>query len=278
MALIIIAVLVYLIYIGINYYNTPLEERFYHPDHNLLKPSGIMGHGVGVLGSLALVIGISVYMMRKRVRSMARMGRLKHWLEFHIFLCILGPVSILFHTSFKFGGLVSISFWSMVAVFLSGFIGRFIYLQIPRSIEGRELSRIEIGKMKGDLGIILETKFSLPQTIMETILESTRITEDPSHFNSFTKYFRNYLEDRSKVRWIRLTLKQNKMSRIQRSGIIKLVKNEMSINHKLERLQIMQNLFKYWHVVHMPFALIMLIIMVVHIAITFVFGYRWIFS
>ncbi|MBN1199798.1 MAG: hypothetical protein JXA23_10635 [Bacteroidales bacterium] len=38
---------------------------------------------------------------------------------------------MLFHTSFKFGGLVAISFWSMAAVFFSGIIGRFIYIRIP---------------------------------------------------------------------------------------------------------------------------------------------------
>jgi hypothetical protein len=71
---------------------------------------------------------------------MLRLGKLENWLEFHIFLCALGPIMVLFHTAYKFGGIVAVSFWSMVAVFLSGIIGRFIYLQIPRSIEGRELS------------------------------------------------------------------------------------------------------------------------------------------
>jgi hypothetical protein len=45
----------------------------------------------------------------------------------------------------------------------------------------------------------------------------------------------------------------------------------------LNRLQTMQTLFKYWHVAHLPFALIMLVIMVIHVAITIVFGYKWIF-
>ena len=87
-------------------------------------------------------------MARKRYRILSRIGLLKHWLEFHIFLCTLGPILVLFHTAFKFGGLVAISFWSMVAVFLSGIIGRFIYLQIPRTIEGRELSLNEVRDMK----------------------------------------------------------------------------------------------------------------------------------
>ena len=277
MALIVIAALVYLGYSGFTYYSTSLEERFYHPDYDLLKPSGILGHGLGIFGSLSMLIGVSVYMMRKRMRSMARMGKLKHWLEFHIFLCILGPVLVLFHTSFKFGGLVSISFWSMVAVFLSGIIGRFIYIQIPRSIEGRELSLNEIRDMKSDISIILKTKYSLDQDSIETILESTRITGDPNHFYPIVQYFRKYREDRLKVRLIKVGLKKSKLSRIQRSSVIKLVKNEISINRRIDRLQTMQNLFKYWHVAHLPFALLMLIIMVIHVAVTIVFGYRWIF-
>ena len=56
-----------------------------------------------------------------------------------------------------------------------------------------------------------------------------------------------------------------------------LIKSEIRINHRIERLQTMVKLFKYWHVAHLPFALIMLIIMVIHVVVTLLFGYRWIF-
>ena len=72
-------------------------------------------------------------------------------------------------------------------------------------------------------------------------------------------------------------LKKNKLSVKQRSGVIKLVKDEVSINRRIDRLQTMQNLFKYWHVAHLPFAILMLIIMLIHVAITVIFGYKWIF-
>lgn len=196
---IVILSLISLIQVGSSYYNTSIEERFFHEDHVSLKPSGELGHGLGIVGSLLMIIGVFSYMARKRIRQFTRIGVLKHWLEFHIFLCTLGPIMVLFHTSFKFGGLVAVSFWSMVAVFLSGIIGRFIYLQIPRSIEGRELSLNEVREMKGD------------------------------------------------------------------------------VNRSIERLQTMQNLFRYWHVAHLPFALVMLVIMIIHVIVTIVFGYRWIF-
>ncbi len=196
--------LIFLINKGMTYYGLNLEDRVYHPDHDVLKPSGLLGHGLGIVGTLAIIIGVSSYMARKRYRFLSRIGILKHWLEFHIFLCTLGPILILFHTAYKFGGLVAISFWSMVAVFLSGIIGRFIYLQIPRSIEGRELSLNEVRGMKSD-------------------------------------------------------------------------EDDIMLNRRIERLKTMQNLFKYWHVVHSPFALVMLIIMVIHVSVTLLFGYRWIF-
>jgi hypothetical protein len=192
---------IWLIYNGMAYYSTSLEERVYHPDNSNLKPSGFLGHGMGIAGSLFMIFGMTSYMARKRYRFLSRTGSVKYWLEFHIFLCTLGPILVLFHTSFKIGGLVAISFWSMVAVFISGIVGRFIYIQIPHTIEGRELSLTEIREMKSDI----------------------------------------------------------------------------MLNRRIDRIEYMQKLFKYWHVAHLPFALVMLIIMIIHVGVTILFGYRWVF-
>jgi len=261
MILILIAASLYLVYIGYSYYQTSLEERFYHADHELLKPNGLLGHGIGIIGSLSMVAGVSIYMLRKRMKSLVRLGKLKHWLEFHIFLCTIGPILVIFHTSFKVGGLVAISFWSMVAVVLSGVIGRFIYIQIPRTIEGREMSLNEVRGLKTDIRDVLVTKYSFNKDSLDTIVESTLGSR----------------KNRAGVRRIKKTLKDNHLSRFQRSQVMKLVKNEISLNRRIDRLENMQNLFKYWHVAHLPFALVMLIIMVIHVAVSIVFGYTWIF-
>jgi len=204
LSVIVLVTFAFIWYKGFSYYSTSIEERFFDPGHLALKPSGSWGHGFGIVGSLFMLLGVLLYFVRKRVRSFSRLGALKYWLEFHIFLCTLGPILVLYHTAFKFGGLVAISFWSMVAVFVSGIIGRFIYIQIPRTIEGRELSLTEVREMTGNL-------------------------------------------------------------------------SEASLERKIKRLKTMQNLFKYWHVAHLPFAFVMLIIMIIHVAVTLVFGYRWIF-
>ena len=136
---------------GVNYYSSPISERHFHEQNELLKPTGLIGHGIGIAGSVFMIIGVFGYMARKRFRSLSRIGVLKYWLEFHIFLCTLGPILVLYHTTFKFGGIVAISFWSMVAVVISGIIGRFIYLQIPRTIQGRELSLNDLSGFENEL-------------------------------------------------------------------------------------------------------------------------------
>src|SRR6187399_1704249 len=166
--------MVLLIFWGYSYYNTSFEQRPFHPEHALLKPSGPMGHGLGILGTLLILIGVFSYIGRKKNKFLPRVGALKYWLEFHIFLCSVGPLLILFHTAFKFGGIVSISFWSMVAVVLSGVIGRFIYIQIPRTIQGRELSLVEIKEMKDAMNQALKNKYNLEETTYQRLMAATQ--------------------------------------------------------------------------------------------------------
>jgi hypothetical protein len=257
LVLIVVLTLVKLSIIGIPYYKISVEERFFNQAHTALKPSGALGHGYGIVGTLLIIFGVSMYMARKRYRWLSRMGNLKYWLEFHIFLCTLGPILILFHTSFKFGGIVAISFWSMVAVFLSGIIGRFIYIQIPRTIEGRELSLNEVKELKTDIGTLLKTSYSLNEESYNAII--------------------NCIDNNNSIKAVKSILSKNNLSKKESNDIIVLVKKDLSLNRKISRLLTMQKLFKYWHVAHLPFALVMFVIMIIHVVITITFGYKWIF-
>jgi hypothetical protein len=266
-----------ILYYGLPYYRTSLEERFYNPADPILKPSGIWGHGMGIIGSLFIILGVSLYVVRKRMRSLARIGLLKNWLEFHIFLCTLGPILVLYHTSFKFGGLVAISFWSMVAVFLSGIIGRFIYIQIPRSIEGRELSLTEVKDMKLNMKELLTGFQKLDEESSNVILESTKKKVEVYHSNPFVRGLIKYKADSTMTSNVKSALRKSLLTWKEKRRIMAMVKNEISLNRKIDRLHTMQNLFKYWHVAHFPFAIVMLVIMIIHVAVTIIFGYKWIF-
>jgi hypothetical protein len=271
------AVFVFLVYWGYGYYSTGLTERPFHTDHQILKPSGPIGHGLGILGTLLILIGVFSYIGRKRKIFLPRFGALKYWLEFHIFLCSVGPVLVLFHTAFKFGGIVSISFWSMVAVVLSGIIGRFIYIQIPRTIQGRELNLTEIQQLKDSMSEKLKLKYQLNEELV-TQLQQVTTHIRPEEEASFWKVMKQNREYRqAMLRSTKELINRSQLKGRDRAGVLKLIRNEIVIQSRISRLKTMQTLFRYWHVAHLPFALIMLVIMVIHVAITISFGYRWIF-
>lgn len=253
---------------GYSYYSLPIEERFYHPRYNWFKPSGLFGQGLGIIGTVMILFGVVIYILRKRYGILKRFIRVKYLLEFHIFLCTLGPVLVLFHTTFKFGGIVSIAFWAMVAVVLSGVVGRFIYIQIPRTIEGRALTLQEVKDQQNEL--------------FETIKEATKgnaailevLTPDIDKNVSFwTRWIKNY----QKIRRIKSLLNASGMKSNEVKHLTVLVKEENRIKSRIGRLAQMQKLFQYWHVIHLPFALIMLLIVVIHVGVVLALGYKWIF-
>ena len=277
LSLIVLFTSAYIAYKGFSYYSLGIEDRFYHPDHPDLKSSGTLGHGYGIIGSLLIIVGVVLYMVRKRVRKLSRLGILKHWLEFHIFLCVLGPILILFHTAFIFGGLVAVSFWSMVAVVLSGVIGRYIYLQIPRTIEGGEMNLNEINQIKDDLNEKLVRDYQLNEAVLVQIMQAVKMRPDRSGKSMFKRSIAKFKFERKTIREVKTILKEHYVSGKNFHQVMKLIKYEINLNRKLDRLITMQNLFKYWHVAHLPFAVLMLVIMVIHIIVTVTFGARWIF-
>ena len=138
----------YLAVEGSDYYLTPLIERPRHAGYWQLKPGGSRGLAYGIVGSSMMVLML-VYTMRKRIPPLRRLGSLSGWLDFHIFCGIIGPLLVVLHSSFKVGGLVALSFWSMVLVALSGFIGRYLYVQFPRRRSGDELDLAEARALSG---------------------------------------------------------------------------------------------------------------------------------
>ena len=277
-----IAVSVLLAVDGYQYYRLPIELRVFSPQHAYLKSSGLIGHALGIVGTLMMIFGVAIYMIRKRVKMLLNFGYLKYWLELHIFLCTLGPILVLYHTSFKFGGIVAVSFWSMVAVVLSGVVGRFLYVQIPKTIQGQELSVNELNEISGDLTYMLSKKYSTFNVEDKVIAQ----IEALSAGNNYSQKSAGINILLVIIEYVKMKLKLAKLKRhLSASGvkgkhlneIANIIKSKMVLNRRIGMLRSMQKLFKYWHIVHLPFAITMFVIMLIHVGVTIVFGYRWIF-
>jgi hypothetical protein len=100
--------------------------------------SELFGHGIGIMGFIFMLMTETLYSLRKRSRSV-RWGRMSGWLQFHIFTGLVGPYMVLLHTSWKFNGIAGVTTLFTVIIVLSGFIGRYIFTRIPRTLDGLEI-------------------------------------------------------------------------------------------------------------------------------------------
>lgn len=98
----------------------------------------VFGHSLGILGFILMLMTETLYSLRKRSRGV-RWGKMSSWLQFHIFTGLVGPYMVLLHTSWKFNGLAGASTLLTVIIVVSGFIGRYIFTRIPRTLDGMEI-------------------------------------------------------------------------------------------------------------------------------------------
>jgi hypothetical protein len=269
----------YFLFAGISYYLSPYGIRPHHLDYRALRPAGPLAHGFGVIGSAMMILMLS-YSLRKRFKMFQSWGVLNRWLSVHIYFGIIGPLYIILHTSFKIQGLVAVSFWSMVAVVLSGVLGRYIYLQIPRNNEGGELTIGEIEEMQKRETQRLREEYHLDDKQMELIHEAstTPINIESNPWLLILVSIRNDI-------WQALTLKKrisHIISKLNlpislRKNLWRTIRQKAKLERRVLLLTQMQKLFHYWHVIHKPFAVVMYLIMVIHVSVAIWLGYTWIF-
>ena len=264
---------------GWSYYATPLEERPFHPLYESLKPTGLVGHGYGVVGSLMILVGVALYSSRKRLRVFAGIGKVKYFLEFHIFLCLLGPILVVYHTTFKIGGLVAVSFWSMAAVVLSGLIGRYFYVQIPKGIQGNELSVAEMTAENKKLAEVLTTRFGLDADILRRIDAIASPPKDPARMSmmeTINFFLVNDLTRRARLRAVFARLERQGHHHHALRALRATATRRIVLTRRIALLQQFRRIFHYWHVVHLPFSIIMVAILLIHVAVAIAFGYTWV--
>ncbi len=128
------AIIIGSVYVGVVFYTREIPEA-----------GDLFGHALGIIGFVLMLMTETLYSLRKRSR-LAKWGRMSSWLEFHIFTGLVGPFMVLLHSSWKFNGLAGITTLFTIVIVISGFIGRYIFTRIPRSLDGYEVE----GSLSGE--------------------------------------------------------------------------------------------------------------------------------
>lgn len=271
---------------GFDYYTLGAEQRPFSPKHEILRPSGTLGMQLGMFGVILFFL-IYLYPLRKRWGWLGRQGNSRHWLDFHVVLGTTAPVIIAFHSSFKFGNIAGMAFWSMLAVTLSGFVGRYLYAQIPRSLNAAELSmkemeekeaalRKELGAHSSAFGRRLEALYNLPSSadiantslpiaLLWMIWIDLKFPERVSLVRLAAGGFWSWL-------FSLFGLLRTRNHRLEQA--IRVARGQAGLSKRILFLSRTRQVFQLWHVVHRPFSYAFAVLAILHIGIVLFMGYR----
>lgn len=262
-----------LVYAGLPYYVTPTAERPFHDAHAVYSPTGRVGNRLGIAGASLMGAGVALYSARKRVPVLQRVGSLRDWLSLHIFLCTLGPFLVVLHTSFRVGGLVAIAFWSMAIVVASGVVGRYVYIRIPRALNGSARTLEELEREQARMVEEIRRRAGRHAGVVETWLRPPAAPKGVPG----ALWFAVGLDVHSRRERHRVSRRLGHLAipDAERGRLLDTLERHRRLSAQRALLEPFGRLFRYWHAFHLPLAITMLFVLLIHIGVAIAFGYGW---
>lgn len=270
---------------GFDYYTLGAAARPLSAKHALLRPSGAIGIKLGMVG-VAMFFTIYLYYFRKRWGWLAAIGKTKHWLDFHIVLGVTAPVVIAFHATFKFRGIAGMAFWIMVAVALSGVVGRYLYAQIPRRLNAAEYSWQELQDEQVALTQQMATQkmFTAGELVAAFHIPDAEMVKHKSAMGALFWMFSLDIARPFRVASLRrralgfggvlMTLGGFLASgNDELERVVRTVRHQAALSKRMVFLSRTQQVFQLWHVVHRPFSYAFVVLALLHIATAMFLGY-----
>jgi Fe-S-cluster-containing hydrogenase component 2 len=96
----------------------------------------------GLIGTGLMVIA-AIYPVFRRMKVFRWMASNTMWFDFHLMAGVIGPMFVMLHSALRLDTWVSAALWSMVIVVVSGFLGRYLYTQVPGLSSGVELEELD---------------------------------------------------------------------------------------------------------------------------------------
>jgi len=265
---------------GRDYYFLSLTQKYQSGEHSLFGPSGLVGHGLGIIGSVLMLLNF-MYSWRKRYEFKEKFGGLKFWLYFHMFVGLLGPALIIYHSAFKYHGIIATtSFFSMVTVVISGIIGRYIYIQIPHTIGGLELTLFDLREEYRRLSEALTRQVENDNEILQHCNE---LCSDPSpttgnkNLRILWLLLKNDWQRRKRLTHFAALLKSKGFSEHFLKEILHVAKQKVHTHERLVMWESTHRLLDSWRFIHKKLSWVLFITMTVHVLVTVLFGFIWIF-
>lgn len=247
----------------------------------LFKPGDDLGYNIGLAGGL-MMLALLLYPLRKRVKLLGNLGVLPTWFRWHMVLGILGPLTIVFHSTYHVyipfihptGSLnAAIAMACMLLVSGSGTFGRFFYTKIHHGLYGRQATVNELKAELESSGDVKST-FSFAPEIEKKLEEFRANSEKNAQAGKLglVKFvaigIQTEMLSRSLVKELHDVMHEQAREKNFTPAQIKsmegmfveykdLIRSYLSAVRDASQFHTYERLFSYWHVFHIPLVYMM---------------------
>lgn len=263
------------------YYAASVNKLFF-------KPGTGLGWYLGLVGGVMMLLML-LYPVRKHAKFARGWGAVRYWFRAHMWFGIVGPVLVLFHSTFHLKSLnATVAMYSMLLVAGSGLVGRFFYKHIHHGLYGRKATMDELQKDMDDN----QKKVS---NVDAAVIESARVGERLKQYREMA-FARDRTFSYSAWRFMTLGWQRRYLSRQCRWELKRAVERladdvgwskQQQKQHLKEAslivseyLRVVQQtaqfvsyewLFRLWHILHSPFVWLLAITGIVHVIAVYMY-------
>jgi len=242
-------------------------------DDNYLSAETGTGYLLGIIGG-SLMLAIMFYPLSKRLPLLTRLVPNRYWFGVHMFLGIVGPVMVLFHSNFQIGSTNStVALVCMLLSAGSGIIGRYFYTRIHHGLYGKRLTLKELKqKTESDHAELLRLfakdkrlNGQLEKMEEKALQPYTNLAKSVLHVmymavnaRRFTGKVQQLLKEGYRETHDKKDLPENK-------EITDLIKHYTLALRQAAAFKVYERLFSLWHILHLPLFFLMIITAIIHV-------------
>lgn len=245
----------------------------------LYEAGSDLGYNLGLIGGL-LMLSLLIYPIRKRLGNYDRFGKMESWFKFHMVAGMLGPLLVLFHSTFRTGSMNgAVALYAMLLVACSGIVGRFFYRHIHQGMYGKHLTMeqasADLKACAENMGSVFALRPDIEPRLQQ--FQTAAFATEGTWLAGAWKFMSLRWKSRELAREVRRDAKSalRKLGRQRRVPHRELILNYRLARRKIDKyldavvkasqLNVWERLFSYWHIVHIPFLYLLVFSGVVHV-------------
>jgi Fe-S-cluster-containing hydrogenase component 2 len=234
----------------------------------------------GVVGTVLMIIA-AIYPIFRRIKLFRWFASNTMWFDFHMMAGTVGPMFVALHSALRLGNVTPgnlhtiAAFWSMIITVVSGFLGRYLYTQVPELSSGVELEELDHERAFQKARPVLTVPMAeIDRELAEHRAKAQRVAMSPSLLRALWWLLFQDIGRIPRTFARRNRLAQLGVDRMTRKDLARRAARMIVIARRHVVAPKAQLLLHSWKKVHVPFTIILTLLSTLHIVMSW-FNATW---